>query len=66
MSEKTSSDYSTTNYDALLNGWATLTVSYDIDPVDFGTINYTIDGQPGRDILTGGTNSWNIVDGGIV
>ena len=66
MSEKTSSDYSTTNYDALLNGWAASTVSPSIDPVDFGTINYTSTGQPGRDILTGGTNSWNIVDGGIV
>ena len=66
MSEKTSLDYSTTNYNNLLNSWATLSVVPGINPVDFGTINYTSTGQPGRDILTGGTNNWVIVDGGIV
>ena len=66
MLGKTSSDYSTTNYNSLLNSWSLLSVYPGIDPVDFGTINYTISGQTGRDTLTGGTNNWVIVDGGIV
>jgi surface protein len=66
MLGKTSLNYSTTNYDSILNSWSLLSVYPGIDPVDFGTINYTISGQTGRDTLTGGTNNWVIVDGGIV
>jgi len=63
MDGKTSSDYSTTNYDALLNAWSLLTVQVGVT-ADFGAIQYTGSGEPGRDILTGSPNNWTINDGG--
>jgi hypothetical protein len=63
MAGKTSSDYSTTNYDALLNAWSLLTVQANVT-ADFGTIQYTSSGEAGRDILTNLTNNWTINDGG--
>tara|TARA_R110000782_G_scaffold160814_1_gene252877 strand:- start:1949 stop:2440 length:492 start_codon:yes stop_codon:yes gene_type:complete len=56
---------STTNYDAILNGWSALTVQAG---VDFGaaTITYSAAGQTARGVLTSTPNNWTITDGGII
>ena len=64
MNNKTFTDYSTSNLDAIYNGWSLLTVQPNI-VIDFGTIKYTAGGQSGRNILTGAPNNWSITDGGI-
>jgi surface protein len=64
MAFKDATNYSTANYDALLNGWSSLLLKISLS-VDFGSINYTSTGEVGRDILTG-TYFWSIIDGGIV
>jgi surface protein len=66
MEGKTSSDYSTTNYDNLLLGWSALPTLQSNVTADFGTIQYTSSGEVGRDILTGSPNNWTINDGGKV
>jgi len=55
---------STTNYDALLNGWSSESVP---DGIIFngGNSKYSTEGQTGRDILTN-THGWNIIDGGML
>jgi surface protein len=63
MIGKTSSDYSTTNYDALLNAWSLLAVQSGVN-ADFGEIQYTGDGEVARNVLTGSPNNWTINDGG--
>lgn len=64
MNGKTFSDYSTTNLDAIYNGWSSLpTLTYGIN-INFGTIKYTAGSSAGRAILTG-TYGWTIIDGGI-
>ena len=65
MSEKTNLDYSTTNYDNLLNGWALQTINPNLT-LDMGTINYTTAGSASRAILTSAPNNWTINDGGII
>ena len=64
MSGKTNANYSTTNLDAIYNGWSLLTVQPNIT-IDFNTIKYTLAGQAGKNILTGAPNNWAITDGGI-
>jgi hypothetical protein len=64
MAFKDATNYSTDNYDALLNGWSSLLLQNGV-LADFGSINYTSTGEVGRDILTD-TYFWNITDGGIV
>lgn len=64
MNNKTNTDYSASNLDAIYNGWSLLTVQPNI-VIDFGTIKYTAGGQSGRNILTGAPNNWSITDGGI-
>jgi surface protein len=63
MTNKTDSDYSSTNYDALLNGWASRTVKPNIS-TNFGTIKYSIAASASRAVLTSAPNNWTIVDGG--
>jgi len=65
MYQKTSANYSSANYDALLNAWSLLTLTPDL-AINFGTIQYTVTGQTGRDILTSAPNNWVITDGGLV
>ena len=64
---KTFSDYSTTNLDAIYNGWSSLpTLTYGIN-INFGSIKYTLSGQPGKNQLEGtsiGQYGWVITDGG--
>ena len=63
MDGKTSLTFSTTNLDAIYNGWSTKNPQTGLS-IDFGSANYTtLGGQAGRDILTG-TYGWTIIDGG--
>ena len=54
---------STSNYDSLLNGWASRIEQNGV-PFDGGNSKYTASGQVGRNILTG-TYTWIITDGGL-
>jgi surface protein len=64
MLGKSSANYSTTNLNAIYNGWSSLSVQPALS-IGFGTIKYTAAGQAGRNILTGSPNNWTITDGGI-
>ena len=64
MAGKTANDYSTTNYDALLIGWASRPVLAN-KAINFGTIKYTSAAVAARAILTSAPNNWTIVDGGL-
>jgi len=65
MEGKTPATFSTTNLDAIYNGWASLPVTYGLR-ISFGSANYTIlGGQAARDVLTN-TYGWIISDGGGV
>jgi surface protein len=72
MAGKSTTNYSVTNYDKILNSWSNQNVNTDLT-IDFGSncvgknnkcIKYSLTGKTGRDILTGGTYSWTIIDGG--
>jgi len=63
MLNKTSANYLATNYNSLLNGWASQNVLTGRS-ITFGSIKYTAAGQAGRNILTA-TKGWTITDGGI-
>lgn len=54
---------STTNYDAILNGWAAQAVHPDL-VLDAGTSTYSAAGATARDTLITG-HGWVIVDGGL-
>jgi surface protein len=57
---------STTNYDALLNGWSALT--FVSTGLQFGAagVNYTAAGAAAHGVLTGAPNSWTITDAGQI
>jgi surface protein len=64
MEFKTSADYSTANYNALLNAWSLQTLQPSVI-AKFGSIQYTIVGaSAARIILTSAPNNWTITDGG--
>jgi len=65
MQSKTFSDYSTTNLDAIYNGWSTLPSLQPFININFGTIKYTAGGSAGKTILLSAPNNWLISDGGI-
>jgi surface protein len=65
MQSKTFSDYSTTNLNAIYNGWSTLPSLQPSININFGTIKYTAGGSAGKAILQGPPNNWSISDGGI-
>jgi surface protein len=65
MSGKTFTDYSTTNLDAIYNGWSSLPSVKPNVNIFFNNIKYTLAGQSGKNILTGAPNNWVITDGGI-
>jgi len=65
MSDKTPSTFSTTNLNAIYNGWSLLTVQPNLT-LSFGTAKYTAAGAAGRAILDNAPNNWTIVDGGQV
>ena len=64
MAGKTFSDYSTTNLDAIYNGWSSLPSVQSSRNITFNTIKYTAAGSAGKAILQG-TYGWTITDGGI-
>jgi len=64
MLGKTAANYSTTNLDAIYNGWSGQAVKPNLN-IHFGTIKYTAAGSAGKAILTGAPNNWVCVDGGI-
>ena len=65
MGNKTSLNYSSANYDALLIGWASRPVLAN-KSINFGTIKYTSAATAARAILTSAPNNWTIIDGGLV
>jgi surface protein len=65
MAGKTPATFSTTNLNAIYNGWSLLTVQPNLT-IEFGTANYTAAGATGRATLDNAPNNWTIVDGGQV
>jgi hypothetical protein len=65
MQGKTFSDYSTTNLDAIYNGWSSLPSLQPFININFNTIKYTAASSAGKSILQGAPNNWTITDGGI-
>jgi surface protein len=63
MFGKTDATFSTTNLNAIYNGWSTQAVQSSLD-IDFGTAKYTAAATAGRLFLTG-TALWTITDGGL-
>ena len=63
MTGKTDATFSTTNLNAIYNGWSTQSVQPSLT-IDFGTAKYTGAATAGRLVLTG-TKLWTITDGGI-
>jgi len=64
MSTKTPATYSSTNLDAIYNGWIVNGVQPNIN-ISFGTAKYTAAGAAGRLTLTSAPNNWIITDGGL-
>ena len=69
MENKTFNDFSSTNLDAIYNGWIVNGVKPNISSplstnISFGTAKYTQAGKPGRDTLLASPNNWRITDGG--
>jgi surface protein len=64
MALRTNLNYSATNYDNLLIGWASRPVKPNIS-INFGTIKRTAASTSALAVLTGAPNNWTIVDGGI-
>ena len=61
MSSKNPATFSTTNLDAIYNGWVTVQSS---KTISFGSAKYSASGTAGRNYLTG-TKLWTITDGGL-
>jgi surface protein len=61
MLTKTPATFSTTNLDAIYNGWVTVQSS---KTISFGSAKYSAAGTAGRNYLTG-TKLWTITDGGL-
>ena len=64
MTNKTPATFSTTNLDAIYNGWSTRPVLAS-KSITFGTAKRTAASTAGRTILTNSPNLWTITDGGI-
>ena len=70
MSGKTNLNFSSTNLDAIYNGWIVNGVQPNTTSplstnISFGTAKYTAAGTPGKNILLAAPNNWIIQDGGI-
>ena len=63
MGDKTPATFSTTNLNAIYNGWSTQAVQPNLN-ISFGTAKYTAAATAGRLVLTG-TALWTITDGGL-
>jgi hypothetical protein len=65
MSSKTPSTFSTSNLDAIYNGWSQLTFVNTGLSISFGTAKYTSVSSAGRLILTSAPLNFVITDGGL-
>jgi len=65
MLGKSTANYASSNYDALLIGWASRPVRPNVS-INFGTIQYMSSGSASKNILTGATKNWIITDGGQI
>ena len=70
MNGKTSGNFSSTNLDAIYNGWIVNGVKPNTSSplstnISFGTAKYTSAGTPGKNTLLASPNNWIIQDGGI-
>jgi hypothetical protein len=65
MAGKTSTTFSTTNLNAIYNGWSSRPVLAS-KTISFGSARYTSAASSGRAVLTGAPNNWVIADGGII
>jgi surface protein len=59
------SPFSTTNIDAIYNGWSSRAVKPNV-PLSFGTRPHSTASTAGKAILTGAPNNWIITDGGEI
>jgi hypothetical protein len=68
MSTKTPATFSTTNLDAIYNGWSTQLVKPNIN-ISFGGVTtgakYSAAGAAGKAVLVAAPNNWTILDGGL-
>jgi surface protein len=64
MTNKTPATFSTTNLDAIYNGWSSRPVLAS-KSISFGSAKRTAASTAGRAILTNSPNLWTITDGGI-
>ena len=69
MTGKTNLNFSSTNLDAIYNGWIVNGVKPNTSSplstnISFGTAKYSQAGKPGRDALLASPNNWRITDGG--
>ena len=65
MTGKTDATFSTTNLNAIYNGWSTQSVQPSLT-IDFGTAKYTSAATAGRAALIAAPNNWTITDGGLI
>ena len=70
LNGKTPATFSSTNLDAIYNGWIVNGVKPNTTSplstnISFGTAKYSQAGKPGRDTLLASPNNWIIQDGGI-
>jgi hypothetical protein len=65
MNGKNPSNFSSSNLDAIYNGWSVLASVKPNLALEFGTIKRTSASTVGKAILTGTPNNWTITDGGI-
>jgi surface protein len=64
MRGKSAANFSTTNLDAIYNGWSASGVQPNCN-INFGGAQYTVaGGQAGKNILLAAPNNWTISDGG--
>jgi surface protein len=64
MLDKTPATFSSTNLDAIYNGWIVNGVKPNVN-ISFGGAKYTSAGTAGRLTLTSAPNNWIITDGGL-
>jgi surface protein len=65
MFGKSTANYDSSNLDAIYNSWSLLPVTTGLT-INFGNIQYTAVGLPGRQALEATPNLWAILDGGQI
>lgn len=65
MNGKNTTNYDSNNLDAIYNTWSTLSVQPNLE-INFGNIEHTAAGLPGKEDLVNAPNNWIILDGGQI